>query len=414
MPLPQAPERQTTNIPITPIVGDILVTITKEYLRKDLPAYGTPMSEMFQGAANSAKFANHVFTLAVPLNNEREEMYTCYFAAPREDQDLYNWEVTQADIGGTKFDAIARSYVIPRSDYSMSTPAMGSAMPDIPVGQFSSSSTYILAVKGQQRVEKEFDSHFVVENRVYVRKSTITQLGVDSLNGEPLSSTSTIYHKNEIVTGSLTAAQLFQLPDNAYWGLQATGYQVSGRQISSEFYEIISEKVVGGVFSSGQVEVGVYTSNDNYYWPPVLDTIEFMDWVLKGGGVRIFPRLEFKPEGYQGPTLMTITRAWKSTPFTIPVVAQMQPRRIYYACPFYTLNVPECLHESIVCQCDIGSGDPEYDLNSGSSRTYDETTLSDGTPCTSWPATLTVYDDQEPFRGGYLRTTRVATAPLIP
>lgn len=414
MALSQAPERQTKNIPVTPIVGDLLVSITKEYQRKEFPDYGTPMSEMYVGTTLPAKYADHVFTLAVPLDNAREDMYTCYFAAPREDQDTYNWETTQADIGGTKFDAVARTYIVPRADYDMTDPAMGSAMPNLPVDKFASYATYILAVKSQRRIEKEFDSHFVAETRVYVRKTTITQLGVDSLNGLPLSSTSTIYHKSEIVTGALTAEQLFADPANTYWGLQATGYQVSGRQISSEFYEIISEKVVGGVFAGGQLVIGSYTSNDNFYWPPVLDTIEFMDWVRNDGGTDIFPRLEFKPEGYQGPTLTTISRYWKSTPFTIPVVAQMQPRRIYYASPFYTLNVPECLHESVPCQCDIGTGDATYAENVGSARTYDATTLSDGTPCTTWPATLTAYDDQEPFRGGYLRTTRVVTAPLIP
>lgn len=413
-PLPQAPERQTTIIPITPIVGDILVSITKEYQRKELPAYGTTMAEMFQGAVNSDKYHDHVFTLAVPLNNVREDMYTCYFAAPREDQDLYNWEVTQADIGGTKFDAVTRTYVIPRDDYSMASPAMGAAMPDLPAGQFATPSTYVLALKSQRRIEKEFDSWFVTENRVYVRKTAITQLGVDSLNGESLTSVATLYHKDEIVTGGLTAVQLFAAPTNAYWGLQATGYQVSGRQLSSEWYEISTEQVVSGIFSGGALLIGSYTTNDNYYWPPVLDTIEFMDWVRKNGGTDIFPRLEFKPEGYQGPTLTTITRSWKSTPFTIPVVNQMQPRRIYYGCPFYTLNVPECLHGVVDCQADIGNGDETYTVNAGSLRTYEATTLSDGTPCTSWPATLTAFDDQEPFRGGYLRTVRVVTAPETP
>jgi hypothetical protein len=413
MPLPQAPQRQTTNTPITPIVGDLLVSVTEEYQRKDIPAYGTPMAEIHQ-RGKDPRFANHVFVFAEPQQNAREDIYTCYFAAPREDQDLYNFETTQADIGGTRFDAVQRTYIIPRADYRKASPAMGAAMPNLPIGQFSDYASFVLAIKNQRRIDKEFDSHFVVETRTYVRKTTITQIGVDSLNGESLTATATLYHKDEIVTSGLTASQIFALPDNAYWGLQATGFQVSGRQLSSEWYEVTSEKVIGGAFSGGQVAVGTYTTNDNFYWPPVLDTIEFMDWVRKEGGTDIFPRLEFKPEGYQGPTLTTITRTWKSTPFTIPVVAQMQPRRIYYACPFFTLNIPECLHGAVECVCDIGSGDATYTVNSGSLRTYAATTLSNGAACTTWPATLTAFDDQEPFRGGYLRTTRVVTSPAIP
>ena len=30
---------------------------------------------------------------------------------------------------------------------------------------------------------------------------------------------------------------------------------------------------------------------------------------------------------------------------------------------------------------------------------------------TDWPASITAADDQEPFRGGYLRTTRTASKP---
>lgn len=396
MPLPQAPQRQTTNIPVTPIVGDLLVTVTQEFQRKDIPAYGTPMSEMHQKGKLDEKYADHVFTLAVPLNNEREDMYTLYFAAPREDQDSYNWEVTQADIGGQKFDAVSRTYIVPRDDYDPSDPAMGSAMPDDPAGKFDTPSGYILAVKSQRRIEKEFDSHFVAETRVYVRKTTITQIGADPLNGRPLASISTIYHKDEVVTGSLTAAQLFAAPTNAYWGTQSTGYARTGRQLSSEFYEIISEQVVAGT-GTGVLSINDYFSTEDFYWPAVFGGVRLYDYDLRGGGFEVYAEPYFEKEAYRGPCRARIQVTWSLNPHSVSVPQVMQPLPIAVNTPFYSWSVGPCLHTS--GQLNAITGDhPKYDLNAGVAAEWDATTPTD------WPGSVLAVDEQRPYRGGWLRT----------
>ena len=137
-----------------------------------------------------------------------------------------------------------------------------------------------------------------------------------------------------------------------------------------------------------------------------------MDWTKKDGGVEIYPALRFHPEGYQGPCKNTITRTWSKTPFTIPVVEILQPTRIYYASPYFTVNIPECLHGAVAFQCDIrDTNDPKYTQNVGSTRYFAATNPDDGN---TWPTTIVAYDDQEPFRGGYLRTRRVVDRPAIP
>lgn len=83
----------------------------------------------------------------------------------------------------------------------------------------------------------------------------------------------------------------------------------------------------------------------------------------------------------------------------------MLPTRIYYSSPFFSLNIPECLHGAQSIVCDIGNSDPVYDQNSGSARTFAATNY------TTWPANIVAYDDQEPFRGGFLRTTKTIYKP---
>jgi hypothetical protein len=397
MPLPQAPQRQTTNVPITPIVGDILVTVTYEAQRKELPPYGTLMSEMHQKGKIDQRYKDHVFTLAVPLNNEREDMFTLYFAAPREGEDEYNWEMTQADIGGTKFDAVARTYIVPRADYDPTSPAMGEAMPDTPAGKFATPSGYILAVKSQRRIEKEFDSHFVAETRVYVRKTTITQIGADPLNGLPLSSSSTIYHKDEIVTGATTAAPLFADPTNAYWGTQSTGYARTGRQLSSEFYEIISEQVVAGAGSGGLITVNDYNTTEDFSWPAVFGGVRVYSYDLRNGGFEVYAEPYFTKEAYRGPCRARILVTWSAAEHIVSEPKVMQPLPISVNTPFYRWAVGPCLHPAGTITAVTGNH-PKYALNAGIAAEWDETSP------TEWPDSVLAVDEQKPYRGGWLRT----------
>lgn len=389
----QAPERQTTLTRITPIVGDILVSATKEYQRKDIPAYGTPMADVVKmGSLDS--FKDHVFVFAEPQDNVREDIYTCYFAAPREDQDSYNWEAVKADIGGQKFDAVQRTYVIERSEYDVNSPAMGSAMPDVPSGKFDAPSGYILAVKQQQRLGKEFDSWFVIETRTYVKKTTITQIGSDPLNGRPLASISTIYHKDEIVTGSTTAAQLFASTSNLYWGTQSDGFARTGRQISAEFYEIVNEQVVA---VTGGGVVNDYFTTEDFYWPAVYEGVRLYTYTLKKGGTETYAEPYNSKEAYRGPCKARVEVLWSSSEYTVSPPEVMMPLPISVNTPFFAFNVGPSLHTAGNFTVVTGSH-PKYALNAGIAAEWEETSPTD------WPATVRATDEQRPYRGGWLRT----------
>jgi hypothetical protein len=403
----QAPFRQKIITFTTPRVADIMVSEMRTTTRESVPEYGTPHPD-------KKLYPHHILSYVSPA--DESGLWRSYvYVAKREKQDLYNWSYSVADIGGTKFDAVVRVYVTLRSEFPPNTPAMGAKMPNVPVDLFGTGTGtpsvvagYVLAERKQEKIQdKELDSLFVIDQQVFVKRSTITELGVDSLNGKILASQTDLYYATEVVTGGLTAAQLFADPTNAYWGLQADGTQRSGKQLSTEWYMIETSQVVSGVFTDGVVLINSFSTNDHYDWPPVLNTVEFMDWVRRDGGVDIFPRIVYAKEGYSGPCKTTVTTSWSKTAFTIPKADQMLPVRMSYSSPFFSVNVPPCLHGEVTFVCDIGSSDPVYAENSGSSRTFSATGPTDNT----WPATITAYDDQQPFRGGFLRTTKVIHRP---
>lgn len=360
--------------------------------------------EYGQPHENSARYPNHELVYVSARREDGKQQW--YFAAERENQDAYNFSFTKADIGGTRFDSVTRTYITKRSAFTPNTPAMGAAMPNVPVDLFS--GAYVLAEKQQTRIrEAELDSLYVTEARVYVKRCTITQLGVDSqLNGEMLTSTDYLWHKDELPTGGggLTTTALFAAPSNSFWGLQSDGTKREGQQLSCEWFSISTEVVVGGTFTAGVVDVDSYYTNVDYYWPPVLGSIIYNSWPRISGQLDIYPAVKFDKEGYSGPCRCLVSRTWSPTPFTIAQVEQMLPERMSVSTPYYALNVPETLHPAWIFTSSSGTEDPVYEY----------VTFSDSFPATSptdWPATITAYDSQDPFRGGYLRTTRVVSQP---
>lgn len=347
------------------------------------------------------KYPNHKLVYVTPQTPDKWSQW--FYASNRLLEDEYNWEFTKCDIGGTEYSAIRRTYLIRRSEFSETEPAMASAMPNIPEDKFAEG--YVLAARQQTRTQEEqLDSLFVAEVRLYVKRCALTSTTVDELNGKTLYSFYSLYHITETVDGN-TVLDLVSAPTNAYWGLQADGTQRTFKAVSCEWYRFETSQVVAGTFASGVVQIASYNSSEKFYWPAVLldlaapdGYLEFLDWDRNDGGVDIYPRVVFDKEAYNGPCKALIERSWSKSPQTLSTLNQMLPTPIIYGAPFFNLNVPDCLHGIVKVRCDIGTGDPTYAVNSGSERTVATTNYTD------WPASIVAVDDQEPFRGGYLRT----------
>lgn len=401
----------------TPVFRDMMF---HEKVDSTLPKNRNP--KIGQAHRDPVKYPHHKLCHVEPVSADNANDQIWHYIVDREQQDEFNWEHSTCNIGGRKFAAVERTYVTLRTAYNPATPALGSTMPLLGKNVLSDNavtgdnslgveialfgSGYVLVDRTEVRTEQqEIDNLYVVEKRIYAKKVSIASLEYDQQFGGVLPSSDTIYHRDEVVTGGSTMLTLAGAPTNAYWGLQSNGVVRTWEQLSDEWYVVNTRTIVPGTFSNGVVTVADFTTNDNYSWPAVLNTIEFMDWVKREGGEDIFPRVEMLRERYDGPCLTTVAMTWKSTPHTIAKVPQMLPTSIHYASPFFTINIPACLHPAIDLVCDIGSNDPDYTANTGSTRTTDATNYTD------WPGTIVAYDEQTLFRGGYLRTTKTVTKP---
>lgn len=180
-------------------------------------------------------FPNHRLVYVSPQDSTKWSRW--YYAAPRVDQDKYNWQHTVADIGGTKFSAIQRGYVTLRADYKPLVPTMGSVMPNSPEGLFT--EEFILANRGETPTgQQEIDSLFIAENLVYVKRVTITEVGIRQRTGKGEFDVTTLYYRGEVVTGSSTIEALVADQGNAYWGAQADGSFRGVNQLSENWYAV--------------------------------------------------------------------------------------------------------------------------------------------------------------------------------
>lgn len=340
------------------------------------------------------KYPDHRLVHVSPQTADKWSRW--YYASNRINQDAYNWEFTKCDFAGNEYSAIRRTYLIPRSEFSETEPAMASANPDTPNDLFAEG--YILASRQQQRTGDEtLDSLYVIEVRIYLKRCALTGTSVDQLNGGTLASSYYIYHISETI-GEQTVLDLVSDPTDAYWGVQTDGTSRTFKALSCEWYRFDTEQLVSGTETDGVVDIGSYLASVNYNWPPVFSALEFMDWERRDGGVDIRPRVEFDPDGYNGPCFALISRSWSKTPQILTTPTQMLPTPVIYSAPLFSLQIPSCLHPAITAVCNTGSADPVYKLNSGSARTTPATNF------TAWPDSITASDDQAPLRGGYLRT----------
>lgn len=164
-----------------------------------------------------------------------------YYASDRLNQDEYNWEFTSADIGGNKFDAVSRTYLVSREAFDATSPALGSPMPNVPKDKFI--GDYVLAGRVQQRTgEQELDSLYVLEKRIYIKRCTLTEI-----LGSKLSLEERIYHEDELING-ISVKDLFADPNNAFWEVQSDGSSRVGRQLSCDWYMITTQKELAVFF----------------------------------------------------------------------------------------------------------------------------------------------------------------------
>lgn len=335
-----------------------------------------------------------------------------YYVNDRVNEDAYNWEFSQADIGGRKFDSVLRTYLRPRVDFDPASPAVGAVMPDTPASMFT--GTYVLAGRSEARTGDEtFDGLYVVDKLNYVRRVTLSDVRWDEATSSTLLTTETLYYTGESVLGD-DIDSYFASASDSFWGVSAGGDLRTGQQISAHWYLVTDRGVVPSAVG-GVATIREYNSYVQQQLPAVLDPtepVEMMDWVLKDGGTRYWPRVKYYRPSFSGEIRAAISEKWYASMPALSGLQHLLPLPIVYGCPFYTINIGPTLHKDVELYANTGTEDPVWDENTGSNRTFPATQMvTEGATAgatstadqTDWPNTLKIADEPQPFRGGWLR-----------
>jgi hypothetical protein len=163
--LPQAPYRQDRRVYPTPDSGDILFSEVRDCTRTEIPEYGTPHP-------NPKKWPDHKLVYVKTVDIERDGIFEFFYAADRQNQDLYNFSFGLKSIGPNRqFRTVMRSYITLREDFKPLDIEFGTPMPNVPEDKFDGVEYVFFELQQQQIDQQELNSLYVAEVHTYVEKA---------------------------------------------------------------------------------------------------------------------------------------------------------------------------------------------------------------------------------------------------
>tara|TARA_Y100000817_G_C16859858_1_gene545361 strand:+ start:131 stop:1714 length:1584 start_codon:yes stop_codon:yes gene_type:complete len=338
--------------------------------------------------------------------------YQYYYAADRLHQDDYNFEYSQADLGGNKYNSVIRTYVILRSDFTEADAKYdaGDRMPDIPNSKFPD-DTYILMTRKQKRIgDRELDGLFVVEQRVYFHRADIITHTMDSATGGVLARVEKVVYRGEQFNPPNATAALIETiaeqDDDDKWGLDDDGRSWACEQVSYDWWKITIQDVIPQGLGSlyGGKLIRQYDTWQNFTWPSVVDGLVFTSADRKDGASQTTVTVRMK-EGKQGgnwPTKMTVKQVWSKSVFSsgsLPTPTVFKTTSARYAGIQFKVSVTNVLTPAITLTDFIGTKHPTYKLGE---YAFPKPWCQASDP-TDWPESeFEAAVTQKPFRGGYL------------
>tara|TARA_Y100000401_G_scaffold81111_1_gene66488 strand:- start:2460 stop:3755 length:1296 start_codon:yes stop_codon:yes gene_type:complete len=413
-----SPKRQSVLSFVSPKVADLLffetvdaqkIGNTPKEIEANLPAYGTAHPD-------TENFPTH--TLCFVKQADPEGLfYQYYYAADRASQDDYNFEFSQADLGGNKYDTVVRTYVIKREDFDDDDASLkaGDAMPNTALRtddtKFFEVDKYILMTRKQKRVgDKELDGLFVVEQRVYFNRVDIVTHNMDSATGGVLARVEkVVYRGEEFNPPNATAAfieTIAEQDDDDKWGLDDDGRSWACEQVSYDWWKITIQDVIPQGLGSlyGGKLIRQYDTWQNFTWPSVVDGLVFTTADRKDGASQTTVTVRMK-EGKQGgnwPTKMTVKQVWSKSVFSsgsLPTPTVFKTTSARYAGIQFKVSVTNVLTPAITLTDFIGTKHPTYKLGE---YAFPKPWCQASDP-TDWPESeFEAAVTQKPFRGGYL------------
>ena len=372
------------------------VTAANTIVYKSHPQYGAAHPD-------TDKFPTHKLCYVKPADEEGLH-FQYYYAAERQHQDDYNFEFSQADLGGNKYDTVVRTYVNLRSDFSDTDTEYqaGDAMPATPAYTFG--DTYILMTRQQKRIgDQELDGLFVVEQRVYFNRVDIVNQNLDPATGGVLETTQTLYYRGEPYVPASSVAIETAAGNSPYWALSAAGINSEVEQLSHDWWKVTVQDVIpqgiSGLTHGGKL-LRTFTTYQSFSWPPVVDGLVFTTAPKKDGSAKTVVTVRNKEgkDGFAGPTKMVVEQVWSLDALTPPPVTVFKTASGVYDGVQFSVRIANSLTESITLTDFIGTKDPVYKLGEYG---FPKPWLLASSP-TDWPATHVGAATQKPFRGGYL------------
>ena len=378
----------------TALVTDVIFVETGT-MPDPVPVYGSPHYD-------TAQWPNHKLSSINPASGDPSgRIYDFYYVADRPSQDLYNFQFSQADIGGVKFDSVVRTYVTPRANYVPTQYVMGSAMSTSPNGVFT--GTYVLSeYKQTDSQDPILNSLYVTEQLTYVKKELLVQHDYDETFGANLKTTQFLAYATEVLSGGLTAAQAFSA-GGSYFGDQAGGIVRSGKQLTAKWYAVTESEVIPAFMLGGG---RTYYTTVNYSWPAELSPSlgEFHTWEKRDGGEERYFSPTFTKNAYSGPCRAMIQETFSSSPVGGDTAKSMEPLAVSISNPYYSISIEPTLHAYNFIEITNGTADPVYKY----------LVASYNIPATippTRPTEIVASDEVKPFRGGYLRQITTVYAP---
>ncbi len=433
-----SPQRQSVLSFVSPKVADLLffetvdaqkIGNTPKEIEANLPAYGTAHPD-------TVNFPNHKLCF-VKQADANGLMYEYYYAADRASQDDYNFEFSQADIGGNKYDTVVRTYVTLRSSFSDvdTSHEAGDVMPD-PTSQFTAENAiiydnsgtpdetdtsidYILYTRQLRRIgDQELDGLFVVEQRTYFRRVDISSQKLDPATDGVLRTVEKLIYRGEKYNaphggGTDTAGEetagTAAWENESVWGLDASGINHEAEQLSHDWWKVTLQDVIPQdaeahtTYGSGGKKIREYTTYRNFTWPAVVGELVFTTANKKDGSsnTTVTVRNKEGKDGFSGATKMTVLQVWSKEPLTPPEPVIFKTSSASYSGVQFSVRVSNVLTEAITLTDFIGTNDPVHKLGE---YAFPKPWCEASSP-TDWGNLSDPFDGsatQQPFRGGYL------------
>jgi hypothetical protein len=229
----------------------------------------------------------------------------------------------------------------------------------------------------------------------YSNKGRITQEQVTTISGEPTPLPATSFDERTGI-GYLGTQEIVPIDEAEQTEVGEDGTVAAYIPYNADYAIKTTSTIVSP-------ETREWIDIVNYEWPPVLKSVELKTYPRRSGTPMVVPVLRFK-EGFKGPQEVEVKQYWQKEPVIPTSPSVMIPEGFRHQTPYYTVDAPPCLHDTITFTTTTGTTDPVWE-NISETETFDPTNFTDWPDFVSWK-------ESKPYMGGYIITEWKLNKPV--